>query len=62
MLSPDKTTVGEVGVKNSKLDGSQYFKTNIFSHFKEKSIVSIQFNGEINNMILPTQVCINFHT
>ena len=37
-------------------------KTNIFSHFEEKSISSIQFNGEIINMILPTKVCINFYT
>ena len=34
----------------------------IFSHFEEKSISSIQFNGEIINMILPTKVCINFYT
>ena len=39
-----------------------YFKTYIFPHFEEKSISSIQFNGEIINMILPTKVCINFHT
>ena len=35
---------------------------NIFAYFEEKSISSIQLNGETINMILPNKVCINFHT
>ena len=34
----------------------------MFFKFEEKSISSIQFNGDIINMISPTKVCINFHT
>ena len=55
ILSPGKTAVRYVGVKNSKVDWSQYFKTNIFSYFEEKNISSIQFNGEIINMTFPTR-------
>ena len=36
--------------------------TNIFSYFEKESIGSVNFNGKIINMILPTKVFINFHS
>ena len=36
-------------------------RTNILSHFKKESISSIQFNGKIINMMLPSKICINFY-
>ena len=33
-----------------------------FFILKKDSIGPIQFNGKIINTILPTKVCINFHT
>ena len=33
-----------------------------FSHLKKERIGSIQFNGKDISMMLPTKVCINFHT
>ena len=38
ILSPDKSVAGQVGVKNSKIDGSSNFKTKIFSHFEKKAL------------------------
>ena len=35
ILCPDKTAVGQVGVKNDKIDGSSNFNNNIFSHFEK---------------------------
>ena len=32
------------------------YKTNRFSSFEEKNIGSIQFNGEIINVMLPTKL------
>ena len=53
--------------QNSKIvysiNGSWYFnKINTFSPFEEEGIGSIQFNGEIINMMLPTKVSINFNS
>ena len=35
ILCPDKAAVGQVGVKNDKIDGSSNFNNNIFSHFEK---------------------------
>ena len=61
-LRPDKTAVRQKKKKNSKIDGSYYFKANIFSHFEKESVSSIQFNGKIINIMLQCKVCINFYT
>ena len=37
-------------------------RTNIFSNFEKESISSMQFNGEIIDMMLPSKVSINFYT
>ena len=36
--------------------------SNIFSHFEKESIISIQFDGKIIDMMMPSKVCINFYT
>ena len=36
--------------------------TDVFSHFEKERIGSIQFNGKIINMMLPSKLCINFNT
>ena len=35
ILSPDKTAVGQVGVKNDKIDGFSNFNNKTFSHFEK---------------------------